>query len=979
MKAFKGSAIAGVAGLVSLVLLMSAPASAQSRPDPGDVAPASPTPNPVGAHPRTDFTSTITAPATLDTGDTVTVTGNNIALHALDAGNAIVVLGGGGITATNLSIVGYGVVDAAANGAIDLGTGTNVVARGFGPTPGFIGATGISSTTGAVISAKDVTVSATSDAPYGIYANDGGTIVLTGLTTIATASNGGEGSGLITSRPGSTLAADDVIVTMDGVNGVYGQYENPISAWRGSKLTITGDASYDGIGQEIEGLAAFYADSVLTLNNVTGTATGTVDYATGATATDGGIVTINGNADLTAIGAARAFGLQVIGGGTISLLGSSSILHVTAPESYGLYTEDGGTITLDNGAVSARGNTATAIYSVATAAATESTINVAASTLTSDGDGLVVLGGTANVNFDHVALSNDSGHAISVGDNGGVAGTLNFIASGSTLTGAATTASGSTSNVTLRSASLWTVTGNSNLSSLVNDASTVSFSAPTGHPTVLAGYKTLTVEDYAGVNGIIGLNTFLGTDGSPSDLLVVDGGAATGTTGLKITNSGGPGEATTGDGILVVSAINGAATAEDAFHLANAVREGAFDYGLAKGPLVGNGGTNAESWFLRSEFVVEPEDPTEPIEPGIPDEPGGPGNPDEVLPVDPPPDELPPDTSWPDIGPEMATYDVVQPLARIIGMASLGTLHDRTGDTILMMNGSSSDTYRPPVWGRAFGRWVKDRYRSFADPEVAGNMVGLQVGADLLRRGDSDGNRDLAGLYVSLAQGDFDVTGLVANLDRVDYEHVHTGTVDLTATSFGAYWTHYGPGDWYIDAVMQATRYGGSADTAFLSLPTNGYGLLVSLEGGYPIDLPAAGPGFRLEPQTQIVWQGTRFDTANDGAGDVSLGTTSGVSGRIGLRASWKLKTEGGTEWRPYLRANLWHDWGGKVETTYGAHDQVPLLESANRIQLGGGLSVKLNDSLDFNANADYEFAVGNSDGGERSGFRAALGLRGTW
>jgi Autochaperone Domain Type 1 len=61
------------------------------------------------------------------------------------------------------------------------------------------------------------------------------------------------------------------------------------------------------------------------------------------------------------------------------------------------------------------------------------------------------------------------------------------------------------------------MTGNSNLTSLTNSASTINFAPPTGDPTLLASYRTLTVGSYIGQGGLIALNTFLGGDGSPSD------------------------------------------------------------------------------------------------------------------------------------------------------------------------------------------------------------------------------------------------------------------------------------------------------------------------------------------------------------------------------------------------------------------------------------------------------------------------------
>ena len=75
---------------------------------------------------------------------------------------------------------------------------------------------------------------------------------------------------------------------------------------------------------------------------------------------------------------------------------------------------------------------------------------------------------------------------------------------------------------------------------------------------------------YVGAGGSMAINTFLGSDGSPSDRLVINGDpAATGSTSVHVTNVGGPGVLTTANGILVVNASNGATTAPGAFTLSN--------------------------------------------------------------------------------------------------------------------------------------------------------------------------------------------------------------------------------------------------------------------------------------------------------------------------------------------------------------------------------------------------------------------------
>jgi len=179
--------------------------------------------------------------------------------------------------------------------------------------------------------------------------------------------------------------------------------------------------------------------------------------------------------------------------------------------------------------------------------------------------------------------------------------------------------------------------------------------------------------------------------------------------------------------------------------------------------------------------------------------------------------------------------------------------------------------------------------------------------------------------------------------------------------------------------VAQATRYEGAASTQFASLSATGFGFLSSLETGYPIRLPMFGSGFVLEPQAQIAWQHVSFDEANDGLGAVALGTTSGTSGRIGLRGRWTIVNDSGQVWQPYVRANLWRDWAARATTTFSGVDLVPLLEQATRLQLGGGLSVKMNANVSVYANADYQFAVSDTDGGRRDGVRGAAGLRFAW
>src|SRR5262249_55667303 len=140
----------------------------------------------------------------------------------------------------------------------------------------------------------------------------------------------------------------------------------------------------------------------------------------------------------------------------------------------------------------------------------------------------------------------------------------------------------------------WTMTGSSNLTNLTNTASTINFTPPVADPTQFGSYKTLTVTNYVGGGGTLGLNTFLGNDSSPSDRLVISGGTATGSSQLRITNTTGLGDLTTGSGILVVDTIKGGTTAPGAFTLAGPVIAGPYEYLLFRGD------GNPDAWYLRS-------------------------------------------------------------------------------------------------------------------------------------------------------------------------------------------------------------------------------------------------------------------------------------------------------------------------------------------------------------------------------------------
>ena len=868
---------------------------------------------------------------------------------------------------------------------VTLTTGSCAIA----PNTTLNGSPGVHATTGAQITTNNVTINPFNGGSIGGLAETNGTITFSSGSSIngnwATAASAQTG-GQIIFQSGSAInppfGGGVAALLANGV-GPGGQASHIIAAG----LAVNMNGAGGNVAGKATGGGIITLNSGTTINFPAGGGGNTGLWATGAGSQ---IVTIGTNlnmigggggdigvrvdtgANVTLIGG--AVNVQSNGGGETELMASgagSSIdaagLAVNVSNSgggRGAFLQNGASIAMAGGSLTTSGpGTYGFLFQAPTGVA--NTLTLIGTQVSSAADAFAVQGGMANIAAANATVVGNNGVLLSASQNAGAPAVVTMMAAASQLTGAILTDAASTSTVTLAAGTTWNMTGNSNVTDLTNNDSLIRFSGPSSDPTQLSSYKTLTAVNYTGTGGQILLNTYLGGDGSPSDRLIINGGTATGSTGLFIHNTTGQGAETTGNGILVVNAINGGTTIPGAFMLTGEVRGGAFDYDLFRGGL---GGSAPNDWFLRSSFVVPPGP-----EPGP-----GPGPPGPNFPVDPPPATLPPGT-WPIIGPELATYGVVQPIARQLGLTTLGTLHERIGDTLTWANaGGDSPGIARGDWARLYGQQIDNRYQAFADPRASGWLGGFQGGLDLWRGSFLPGHRDAAGIYLAYGHADVGVNGLVTNPSATGYMLTHTGTLNLDAYSAGGYWTHYGPSGWYIDAVVQGTRYTGTAATQFAQLPTNGFGFISSLEAGYPVPL-RLGPRFVLEPQAQIIWQQVTLNQANDGLGPVALGTTSGATGRLGLRGQWTIVSENGQVWQPYARANLWRDWGAEATTTFGV-DQVPLLEDATRLELAGGVTAKLSARLSLFAQAGYQFAVlQGSENTVRNGVKGDFGVRYAW
>ncbi|MEK1904415.1 MAG: autotransporter outer membrane beta-barrel domain-containing protein, partial [Pseudomonas sp.] len=550
----------------------------------------------------------------------------------------------------------------------------------------------------------------------------------------------------------------------------------------------------------------------------------------------------------------------------------------------------------------------------------------------------------------------------------------------SLVSGSARTQAGSRADLNLHDTSLWQLSGTSNLSNLRNDASLIDFSAPVGN-----SYKTLTVNNYHGANGTIALNTHLYDDNSPSDKLVIDGGQASGSSNLAIKNAGGAGALTQGNGIMVVDALNGGSTDQEAFRLLNRVKAGPYEYNLYRGS---RDDSNSEAWYLRSS-QEEPDDPElPPKKPDDPDQPEKPEQPDKpnkpINPVQPEQPEKPTHPEQPEqpekpariakpnkplipnYRRETSLYSAIPEMALRYSHAMLDTLHERVGEerrlNVEPLPSEAIDEYGPSLgWGRVI-------YQNGESASADYDINAFQVGLDLYRNEDSDGSQDLAGLSLGIGQLD----GSVVHGNGQD-----AGDNALRAYSLGGYWTHFGPAGWYVDGVLQFHAFDIDAHSVDgESLHSDGRGFSASLETGYPFEID---DDLYVEPQAQVVVSRIELDSAHDSAAEVHFEDVDSLAGRLGVRIAqdWFREDDNGDIQRTnvWVRPSIWHEFRGQPQTEFSSADGY--LPFAGDLQ---GTSGELNLGVDYQVdeNTTFTFSAGYQEGfdDDSSSYEGILGVK---
>lgn len=458
---------------------------------------------------------------------------------------------------------------------------------------------------------------------------------------------------------------------------------------------------------------------------------------------------------------------------------------------------------------------------------------------------------------------------------------------------------------------------------------------------------TLTVNgNYNGNAGVLALQTVLGDDNSQTDKLIVSRGTIGGTTTLQITNLGGSGAATAVDGIRVVDAQNGATSASGAFSLGNAVAAGPYSYFLYRGGV--SAGTQ-DSWFLRSQApVINPPEPEGPVTPLPEPVPGGP--------------ELPKPTIRPVlfIRPEVSLAATLYPAAQQVVRQAMGTFHERVGE---------QDRQREPGafssgWTRVYGGGSRQRYAGGLSNTLDSSISGYQVGTTVFSRTTGAGDTQNLGLFAGQNRLRGDVKGLINGLpDR------KAGDTTLRGASLGLTGTHIWKNGAYTDVVVMHTRLSGHNESdRGIKMKTKGHDLALSVEVGTPFELT---PAWNIEPQVQMIWNRTRFDSQKDPFSSVSYDSDDQLTLRVGVRASGHYVVRN-LPVTPYVRANVWHTPQGKSTVTFNDVD-FDTEQKSTTLDLSLGAGAALAPDIVLYGEVSHSQ---NLDSLELSGTRGTLGLR---
>jgi outer membrane autotransporter protein len=464
---------------------------------------------------------------------------------------------------------------------------------------------------------------------------------------------------------------------------------------------------------------------------------------------------------------------------------------------------------------------------------------------------------------------------------------------------------------------------------------------------------TLTVNGaYVGNNGVLRLGTFLGDSTSVSDRLVLNGASASasGRTSVQITQLGGLGALTVGNGIEVVSALNGATTTaqttKDAFSLAGGhVDAGAYEYRLYAADASGAG----ENWYLRSTTTA-----TAGTGGSTGGTTGGTGTSTVQVPA---------------YRAEVPLLSALPSQVRQADLAMIGNLHQRIGDDDVKAGAAATTDTERRAWGRVIATDIDIRQQGTVNPHSKGNVKGFQAGTDLFATSNWR-----AGVYVGQLDGSVRVSGFASGI-----ANLAVGSNDLRSQYLGAYGTWTADSGFYADAVLQAGRHRYTVEPLSTQRSSGkGDSLTASIEVGQAFAM--GDSGWKIEPQLQLIRQHLSLDDIAISGANVRQDSDDGWIARVGVRVKGEIATSLGML-QPYGRFNVYKASGGADVARFigpAATTDITSRTGSTVSELAGGLTLALNQTTSIYGEVGKLWASGGATDVKTS-LQGSIGLRMKW
>lgn len=809
---------------------------------------------------------------------------------------------------------------------------------------------------------------------------------------------------------GQTLTAKDVDITTSGAKADGIVTKNGSGLISIEKLTIkTTGSSADGInlGSISNNFTIAIGDDAVIDAFGMGVRSNTSTVDTGLnliTLGKNAIITSHEDGDNSGTGSSTGYGVyagnnnQSAKGDAKVILGDGSHITSFGAEAHAVYANQSGVIELGSTTIKAEGASSHGIYA-------ESGTKIVAGESTAVGSQVYLEGDTAITSlrddtetkfaiyakgkdssvssYDNKLGANTSGMFTINGDlKAEDAGTIDLrMTDGSTFNGLVNSleydASGSlinpnagTINLDIAgSSSVWNMTGNSVVSNLTLDGSTLKFSEPmdTANSTALVA-KTLTVAgNYTSNNGRLILNTALEGDTSVTDKLIVKGDTA-GHTDVVVNNIGGNG-ALTAEGIEIVQ-VNGVSAGT--FANSSRIVAGSYDYFVRSGNTIN--GADANNWYLISSMYQPPVEPEPEPEPKPEPKPEPEGSQPEPMPE---PEGSQPEPSDPQPAPEEKP-EAITPVQRpesgsyTANMAEanrmfLTRLHDRPGRTSYI-DALTGERKMTSLWMRNVGGHNRSRDAT-GQVKTQSNRYVLQLGGDVAEWSHNDSDRlnlgIMAGYGNSKSRSKSQLSGYKSE-----------GTVD--GYSIGMYSTWYAneadKSGLYVDGWAQYSWFNNSVNGENLSSEKyKSRGLTAAIESGYTFNLGENAEktwNYFIQPKAQITWMGVKADEFRETNGtQVSAKGDGNIETRLGMRAYMRSGQEQQSHFQPFVEANWLHNTKNFSTTLNGA--DVTQVGAKNVGELKLGLEGQISNYLTISGNVAQQLGdKGYSDTGAMLGMK---------